>query len=156
MIDGSIIIAGLRYKDRLSTGSARMGIPERLSQVDGAPDVQQIALWLGQLSDQKVLDRVLRLTTPRDYGSDAALHIVEVIKGLRDRVPEFIAGGPSVIQNSTAIYPAIRPSVPNRAASQRNVGERDDSASGRCPQAESCRFALSNAMEACRLTCFIN
>lgn len=102
IIDGSMSTAVMRFKDRLDAASARMDIPEWLSQVDGAPDAQQIAQWLDQLSVQEVLDRMRRLTPSFDYGSDTALHNVEVITELRDEAAEFGSGGLSDQQNGTA------------------------------------------------------
>jgi len=99
--DGSMTAAGTRYKDRLAAASARMDIPEWLTQVDGAPNAEQIAHWLDQLSDQEVLDRMRRLTPSFDYGSGTALHNIEVIKGLRDEAAEFVSGGPPSSGNGT-------------------------------------------------------
>ncbi|WP_413334803.1 hypothetical protein ACH82I_00620 [Brevibacterium sp. GP-SGM9] len=107
IIDGSMSTAGMRYKNRLGATFERMAIPEWLSQVDGAPDAQQIAQLLDQLSVHEVLDRMRRLTPSFDYGSDTALHIVEAIKELQDEAAEFVSGGLSVQQNGTAQHSSI-------------------------------------------------
>lgn len=75
--------------------------------MDGAPDAQQIAQLLDQLSVHEVLDRMRRLTPSFEYGSDTAPHIIEVIKELQDEAAEFVSGGLSVQQNGTAQHPSI-------------------------------------------------
>lgn len=102
LIDGSLVTSEMRYKDRLGAASARMDIPEWLSQIGGAPNASQIALWLDQLTDGQVLERMGRLTPSFGYDPKTIFRNVKVMEGLRDEAASFAAGGRSTHQDDTA------------------------------------------------------
>ena len=102
LIDGSMVTSQMRYKDRLGAASARMDIPEWLSQMDGSPEASQIAQWLDQLTDTEVLERMRRLTPSFDCDPDTMLRNVEVLEGLRDEAAAFVCGGRPAYEEHTA------------------------------------------------------
>jgi hypothetical protein len=87
LIDGSMTTSEMRYEERLGAASARMDVPEWLSQLDGAPPAPQVSQWLDQLSDAEVLERVRRLTPSIDH--DTMRRNVEVLEALRDEAAAF-------------------------------------------------------------------
>lgn len=102
LIDGSTVTSEMRYKDRLGATSARMDIPEWLSQMDGAPSTSQIAQWLDQLTDTEVLERMRRLMPSFEHDPGTVLHNFEVMEGLRDEAAAFASGGRLTHRGDTA------------------------------------------------------
>ncbi|MEU2200057.1 hypothetical protein [Isoptericola sp. NPDC019482] len=89
LIDGSMTTSEMKYKERLGATSARMDVPEWLSQMDGAPQAPQVSQWLDQLSDAEVLERVGRLTPSIDHDTGIMRRNVEVLEALRDEAAAF-------------------------------------------------------------------
>jgi hypothetical protein len=64
---GSTTSATDHHIRRLSAAVVRTDLVDLIGQVDGSPANQQIAAWLGQLTDEEVLDRMLRLKITHTY-----------------------------------------------------------------------------------------
>jgi hypothetical protein len=89
MSRGSTTSAADRHTQRLAAAAGRVDLVEVIGQVEGSPSEQQIAVWLAQLTDEEVLDRISRLKVTHTYDCGITLHNLKILEGLRDEALGF-------------------------------------------------------------------
>lgn len=82
--NGSTRSAAARHAQRLSAAAARIDVVELIGRIDGAPSDRQIEVWLAQLTDDELLDRMSTLKPIHTYDPDGMRHNVKVVESLRD------------------------------------------------------------------------
>ncbi|MHC6220497.1 hypothetical protein [Arthrobacter sp. MMS24-S77] len=96
---GSATSAVDRYQLRLGAASAREELADMISTMAGAPNKQEIAGWLGHLTDIEVMERMRRLEATFTYEPEIILRNALVLNGLRDEALAFAREAQSVVDS---------------------------------------------------------
>ncbi|WP_419404190.1 hypothetical protein, partial [Micrococcus sp. F3Y] len=76
---GSTVSAAQLHNDRLGAATVRRDMVETIGQMEDAPSAEQIATWLGSLSDQEMLARMRQLKVTHTYEPEIVLSNVAVL-----------------------------------------------------------------------------
>ncbi|MEV4488339.1 hypothetical protein AB0J61_11095 [Micrococcus luteus] len=86
---GSTVSAAQLHNDRLGAATVRRDMVETIGQMEDAPRAEQIATWLGSLSDQEMLARMRQLKVTHTYEPEIVLSNFAVLEAMRDDARRF-------------------------------------------------------------------
>lgn len=86
---GSTVSAVQLHNDRLGAATVRRDMVETIGQMEDAPSAEQIATWLGSLSDQEMLARMRQLKVTHTYEPEIVLSNFAVLEAMRDDARRF-------------------------------------------------------------------
>ncbi|NNM37806.1 hypothetical protein [Micrococcus luteus] len=86
---GSTVSAAQLHNDRLGAATVRRDMVETIGQMEDAPSAEQIATWLGSLSDQEMLARMRQLKVTHTYEPEIVLSNFAVLEAMRDDARRF-------------------------------------------------------------------
>ncbi len=86
---GSTVSAAQLHSDRLGAATVRRDMVETIGQMEDAPSAEQVATWLGSLSDQEVLARMRQLKVTNTYEPEIVLSNFAVLEAMRDDARRF-------------------------------------------------------------------
>lgn len=86
---GATVSAAQLHKDRLGAATVRRDMTVTLSQMDDAPEPEQVGAWLSSLSDQEVLARMRKLEMSTTHELEIMLRNLAVLESMRDDARRF-------------------------------------------------------------------